>query len=134
VGAEDVATALREAARDGRRLRIRGGGTKLGWGRPLESDAELGTHGLDEIVEHNEADLTAVLQAVRPARARPGEVRRGRQMLAVDPAGRRRDRGRRSWPPRTAGRSATRYNAVRDLVVGIRVASPTARWRAPAAR
>jgi glycolate oxidase FAD binding subunit len=123
VGAEDVATALREAAREGRRLRIRGGGTKLGWGRPLESDAELGTHGLDEIVEHNEADLTAVLQAGVPlARAQERFAAAG-QMLAVDPPG---DGATVGGVVATAdsGPIRHRYNAVRDLVVGIRVALP----------
>ncbi|HEV8153676.1 MAG TPA: FAD-binding oxidoreductase [Solirubrobacteraceae bacterium] len=123
MGAEDVATALREAAREGRRLRIRGGGTKLGWGRPLESDAELGTHGLDEIVEHNEADLTAVLQAGVPLARAPERFAAAGQMLAVDPPG---DGATVGGVVATAdsGPIRHRYNAVRDLVVGIRVALP----------
>ena len=44
-------------------MRVRGGGTKLGWGRPAQPDVELSTDSLAEIVEHNEGDLTAILQA-----------------------------------------------------------------------
>ena len=123
MGAQAVATTLREAAEDGRRLRIRGGGTKLGWGRPFAADAELGTGGLDEIVEHNEADLTAVLQAGVPlARAQQTFAAAG-QMLAVDPPG---DGATVGGVVATAdsGPIRHRYNAVRDLVVGIRVALP----------
>jgi glycolate oxidase FAD binding subunit len=126
--AQEAAAALREASAAGRRVRVHGGGTKLGWGRPLDppADAELSTEGLDAIVEHNVADLTAVVQAGVPlARAQAVFAQAG-QMLAID-------------PPTGAGDGATvggvvatgdsgpvrqRYAAVRDLVVGVRVALP----------
>jgi glycolate oxidase FAD binding subunit len=123
VTAEDVAGHLREAAREGRGLRIRGGGTKLGWGRPVDPGGELATRGLDRIVEHNAADLTAVLEAGVPlARAQEAFAQAG-QMLAVDPPG---DGATVGGVVATgdSGPIRHRYHAVRDLVVGIRVALP----------
>jgi glycolate oxidase FAD binding subunit len=123
VVAGDVAATLREAAADGRRVRIRGGGTKLGWGRPVAADADLSTEHLDAIVEHNAADLTAVLGAgVRLAEAQHAFAEAG-QMLALDPPG---DGATVGGVVATgdSGPIRHRYNAARDLVVGIRVALP----------
>jgi glycolate oxidase FAD binding subunit len=122
---EEAAATLREAAAEGRRLRVRGGGTKLGWGRPIDPppDAELGTEGLDAIVEHNAADLTAVLQAGVPlARAQAAFAEAG-QMLALDPPGAEATVGG-VVATADSGPLRHRYNAARDLVVGVRVALP----------
>lgn len=120
--AEDAAELLRAATEDGRRVRFAGGGTKRHWGRPVpEPDLVLSTAGMDRIVEHNVGDLTAVLGAGVPlARAQEVFAEAG-QMLAWD-------------PPLGAAEAATiggvlatgdsgparhRYNAVRDLAVGV---------------
>jgi glycolate oxidase FAD binding subunit len=123
VTAQEIAATLRTAAEGGRGVRIRGGGTKAGWGRPVEPGAELATGGLDAIVEHNVADLTAVLQAGVPlARAQEAFAQAG-QTLAVDPP----DDGATVGGVVATGDSGPirhRYGAVRDLVVGVRVALP----------
>jgi glycolate dehydrogenase FAD-binding subunit len=126
--AEETAAALREASATGRRVRVHGGGTKLGWGRPLDppADAELSTEGLDEIVEHNVADLTAVVQAGVPlARAQAAFAQAG-QMLALDPPTGPGDGATIGGVLATgdSGPVRQRYAAVRDLVVGVRVALP----------
>jgi glycolate oxidase FAD binding subunit len=106
-------------------VRVIGGGTKAGWGPLAEPDLELSTAALDRVREHNEGDLTAVLQAGVPlARAQEQFLAAG-QMLALDPP--------------LAGGGATiggvvatgdsgplrhRYGAARDLVVGMTVALP----------
>jgi glycolate oxidase FAD binding subunit len=124
---EDAAAALASAAADGQSVRIRGAGTKLGWGaRTAEPDLELRTTALDRIVEHNSGDLTAVLQAGVPiARAQATFAALG-QMLALDPPlGQGSDR-----LATVGGMLATgdcgplrhRYGAPRDLVVGMTVA------------
>ena len=119
----EVAKALRAAAGDGGTVRVCGGGTKLCWGRPPVAGAvSLPIRGVDDIVEHNAGDLTAVVQAgVRLADAQAAFAEAG-QMLAVD-------------PPLGAGEGATvggvvatadsgplrhRYGGVRDQVIGIR--------------
>src|SRR4051812_1315197 len=66
--------------------RIRGGGTKLSWGNPIEPpEIEVSTAGLDRIVEHNEGDLTAVLQAGVPVARVQDELAEAGQMIALDP-------------------------------------------------
>jgi glycolate oxidase FAD binding subunit len=107
------------AAADGT-VRVRGAGTKLAWARG-EPDVELSTEDLDEIVEHNVGDLTAVLEAGVPlARAQEKFAEEG-QMLALDPP----DRGATIGGVLAANDSGplrSRYGGARDLVVGMRVA------------
>ncbi len=86
-------------------MRIRGGGTKLGWGAAARpAAAELRTTALDRVLEHNVGDLTAVVQAGVPMARLQAQLAAEGQMLAIDPplgnpgqAGhrRRRDRHRR---------------------------------------
>jgi glycolate oxidase FAD binding subunit len=101
-------------------VRVRGAGTKLAWARG-EPDVELSTDGLDEIVEHNVGDLTAVLEAGVPlARAQQKFAEEG-QMLALDPP----DPGATIGglvATNDSGPLRSRYGGVRDLVVGMRVA------------
>jgi glycolate dehydrogenase FAD-binding subunit len=113
----DLASALRDA---GGTVRVYGAGTKLAWARG-KPGVELSTEGLDAIVEHNEGDLTAVLEAGVPlARAQQRFAEAG-QMLALDPP----DRGATIGGVVATGDSGplrARYGGVRDLVVGMRVA------------
>jgi glycolate oxidase FAD binding subunit len=119
---EEAAAVMRSAGVHQSPVRIEGGGTKSGWGRVTEpADVELSTQGLDQVIEHNGADLTAVLQAGVPlARAQAVFAEAG-QRIAVD-------------PPLGAGDAATlggliatgdtgplrhRYAAPRDLIVGV---------------
>ena len=124
---EDAAAALAQAADARHAVRIRGAGTKAGWGSPTdEPELELRTTALNRIVEHNAGDLTAVLEAGVPvARVQETFASEG-QMLALDPAlGRGTDRY-----ATVGGMIATgdcgplrhRYGAPRDLVLGMTVA------------
>ena len=122
---EEAADVLRTAAEEELRVRMRGAGTKRSWGGPPPQapDVELSTERLDELVEHNEGDLTAVLQAGVPL-ARAQEVfAEANQMIALDP-----------WlgedgTATIGGVIATgdsgplrhRYAAARDLILGITV-------------
>ena len=122
---EAAAAALAAAAREGRSVRVRGGGTKLGWGAVVPApDVELRTASLDRLVEHNVGDLTAVLEAGVPLGRAQAQFASAGQMLALD-------------PPLGAERAATiggviatgdsgplrhRYGGPRDLVIGITVA------------
>ena len=82
---EEAAQALREAALDGRSVRIRGSATK-DWGAAgVPPEVELLSAGLDRMLEHNQGDLTTVLEAGVPlARAQRRFTAAG-QMLALDP-------------------------------------------------
>jgi glycolate oxidase FAD binding subunit len=124
---EDVAAALAQARADHHSIRIRGAGTKAGWGAATdEPDVELRTTALNRIVEHNAGDFTAVLEAGVPVARAQDAFSGEQQMLALDPAlGRGSDRY-----ATVGGMIATgdcgplrhRYGAPRDLVVGMTVA------------
>ena len=134
---EEAAELLRSAAADGRTLRFRGGGTKLGWGRPVpEPDLELCTGGVDRVLEHNAGDFTAVLQAGVPLAVAQHAFASAGQMLALDPplspwggAGDDAALDAADAGATIGGIVATndsgplrhRYGGVRDLVVGVTV-------------
>lgn len=116
---------MRSAGQEERPLRVRGGGTKLRWGRPTDPpEVDLSTEGLSEVVEHNEGDLTTVLQAGVPLARAQEALAEASQMVALD-------------PPLGQGEEATiggvvatgdsgplrhRYGAARDLILGVTVA------------
>ena len=121
----EAGDVMRAAGTEGLRARIRGGGTKSSWGRPGEPpEVHVSTERLDRVLEHNEGDMTAVLQAGAPlARVQEALADAG-QMVALD-------------PPLGEGEEATiggvvatgdtgplrhRYGAPRDLILGITVA------------
>jgi glycolate oxidase FAD binding subunit len=122
---EEAAELLRTLGTDGRAVRVRGGGTKSAWaagGEPVE--LEIVTGGLSRVLEHNEGDFTAVLEAGVPLGRAQAEFAQGGQMFALD-------------PPLGEGEAATiggvlatadsgplrhRYGGVRDLIVGITIA------------
>jgi glycolate oxidase FAD binding subunit len=122
---EDAASLVAACGRDGLRLRVRGSGTKLGWGTPAsDPDVELSTSSLDRVIEHNEGDLTMIVEAGTPLARVQEKVGEAGQMLALD-------------PPLGDGEGATiggviasgdsgplrhRYGAPRDLVLGVTVA------------
>ena len=122
---EAAAAALGAAASAGQAAKIVGGGSKRGWGRPTaDPDVELDTAKLDRILEHNQGDLTAVLEAGVPLARAQAQFASAGQMLALDPF---------LGPDRRAtvgGVVATgdcgplrhRYGAPRDLVLGVTVA------------
>ena len=119
---------MRTAGADGRRVRIRGGGTKSSWGRPAEPpDLDVSTERLDRVVEHNEGDLTAVFEAGLPlARAQDALAEAG-QMVALDPPFGRAGEGDRATiggvvATGDSGPLRHRYGAPRDLILGITVA------------
>ncbi|MDT7577638.1 MAG: glycolate oxidase binding subunit [Pseudonocardiales bacterium] len=119
---EDFATQLRDCAERGLTARVVGSGTKSGWGRPApDPDIELSTTALDQIVEHNEGDLTAVLQAGVPLARAQEKFASANQMLSLDPPG---DRATIGGVVATgdSGPLRHRYGAARDLVLGVTVA------------
>jgi glycolate dehydrogenase FAD-binding subunit len=127
--AAEVAETLARASRDGRRVAIRGGGTKADWA-PVDPDAGaapgvvLSTSRLNAIVAHRPGDLTATIEAgavlddVNRALAREG------QWLPLDPP--RSDRATIGGIVATndSGPRRQRYGAPRDLIIGVEIARP----------
>lgn len=138
---EQAAAVIRELAAEGRTLRPRGGGTKLGWNgltarsgssegtagarraweRADAAAVDIDTRGLNRVVEHNAGDFTAVLDAgVRLADAQAVFASAG-QMLALDPPLGMDDAATIGGVIATndSGPLRHRYGGVRDLVLGV---------------
>lgn len=123
--AEEAAEVLRVSAAEGRSVRLRGGGTKLEWGTPTtEPDAVLSTGSLGRILEHNAADLTAVIEAGVPLAAAQTTFAQEGQMLALDPPLGGSDAATVGGVVATgdSGPLRNRYGAPRDLLLGMTVA------------
>ena len=79
---EEAAAEIREHAA----VRPRGGGTKLGWGPAGDAGAvDFDTRRLSRILEHNEGDFTAILEAGVPLVEAQAAFGAAGQMLALDP-------------------------------------------------
>jgi glycolate oxidase FAD binding subunit len=124
---EEVAELLESASREGRRVRVVGGGTKLGFGRIGEPpDVELSTAGLDRLVEHNAGDLTAVIEPGVPLRRAQDAFAAEGQALSLDPPLGPDDAATLGGVVASgdSGPLRSRYGAARDLVVGVTAALP----------
>jgi glycolate oxidase FAD binding subunit len=122
---EEAAELLRALGEDGRTVRIRGGGTKSAWGPPPQPvAAEIVTGGLGRVLEHNEGDFTAVVEAGVPLARAQTVFATGGQMLALDPPLGDADAATIGGVLATAdsGPLRHRYGGVRDVVVGITIA------------
>jgi glycolate dehydrogenase FAD-binding subunit len=122
---EEAAELLRAFGADGRTVRVRGGGTKSTWGPPAAPvAAEIVTGGLGRVVEHNEGDFTAVLEAGVPLARAQAVFAAGGQMLALDPPLGDAEAATIGGVLATAdsGPLRHRYGGVRDVVVGITIA------------
>ncbi len=122
---DEAATVMRELGDAERPIAIRGAGTKRDW-IAGQAEVELQTAGLDRIVEHNEGDFTAVLEAGVPMAQAQAQFARAGQMLALDPP-----LSPDGTDPRAtiggvvasadSGPLRHRYGGVRDLVLGVTV-------------
>ena len=92
-------------------------------GQPVELATTVSTSGLDSIVEHNEGDLTAVVEAGVPLARLREKLAAADQMIALDPPG---DGATIGGIVATgdSGPLRHRYGGPRDLVLGVTVALP----------
>jgi glycolate oxidase FAD binding subunit len=100
---------------------FRGGGTKMAWGgRPHPPELLIETSGLQRLVEHNPADMTAVVEAGMPLSTLQERLDEAGQWLALDPPS--QVEGATIGGLLATGESGPRrlrYGALRDLVIGI---------------
>jgi glycolate oxidase FAD binding subunit len=113
---EEAAAAIR--SHDA--VRPRGGGTKLGWS-PRGDAWDLDTRGLNRILEHNEGDFTAILEAGVPLVEAQAAFGAAGQMLALDPPLRTGATIGGVMATNDSGPLRHRYGGMRDLVVGVTV-------------
>ena len=105
---------------------FRGTGTKMSWAsRPRDPDLVLETGGLDRLLDHNPADMTASAQAGMPLRALQDRLGEAGQWLALDPP--TEPDGATLGGLLATGDSGPRrlrYGALRDLVIGVTLVLP----------
>jgi glycolate oxidase FAD binding subunit len=125
--AEDLAAVLAWASAERLAVVIRGGGTKLGWGRrPSAVDIVLSTRRLNRIVAHEHADLTATTQAGGTLADVNRELARHGQFLPLETAFETATIGG-AIATNDSGPRRHRYGTPRDVLIGVRLATADGR-------
>jgi glycolate oxidase FAD binding subunit len=120
--AEQAAAALAWASRERLTTVLRGGGTKMGWGRsPAPIDVVLSTARLNGLVAHRHGDLTATVQAGATLEDLNRQLAAQGQWLPVDTAFSGSTIGG-AVATNDSGPLRHRYGTPRDLVIGITLA------------
>jgi glycolate oxidase FAD binding subunit len=120
-----LASALRLASDERLAVIPRGGGSKIGWGRPpARADLVLSTARLNKILEHAASDLTVSVEAGVTIRELQSALSRHNQRLAIDVL----------WPKSAtvggivstndSGALRLRFGSLRDLIIGVTIALP----------
>lgn len=120
-GAE-CARVLAEAARDRRTVRIIGSGTKSYVGDVTTTDVEVGTSRLAGVIDHEPADLTVTVGAGMRIADVAQVLERAGQFLPLDPPHADEATVGGVIAANSNGFWRARYGAVRDLLIGTRVA------------
>jgi glycolate oxidase FAD binding subunit len=125
--AEEVAALLAWATQERLSVVFRGGGTKLGWGRvPTPLDLLVSLRGLNRVLAHAHADLTASVESGATLHELNTALGRHRQWLPVDAAGDEATVGG-AIATNDTGPLRHRYGTPRDLLIGVRLATADGR-------
>lgn len=117
-----LAAALAHAATNGHRTVVRGGGTKVEWGRaPASVDVIVSTAHLNRIVWHSHGDLVATIQAGTPLATVNAALGGEGQWLPLDSAHDGATVGGMVAANET-GPMRHRWGAPRDLLIGVTLA------------
>src|ERR1700722_7246431 len=124
---EALAGLLAWSSRERRSVVLRGGGTKLAWGRrPAPIDLVVSTRRLNRVLAHPPGDLTATIQAGATVAAVNRELARHGQWLPLDTSSEGATIGG-TIATNESGPLRHRHGTPRDLLIGVRLA--TADWR-----
>jgi glycolate oxidase FAD binding subunit len=119
---EDFASVLADASRQRQLTVLRGGGSKLGWGRVAERiDLVIGTAKLDRLVAHRYGDMTVTAQAGMPLATLNRRLAEHRQYLPIDSAFNEATVGG-IIATNDAGPMRHRFGTPRDLLIGVTLA------------
>ena len=120
--AQAFADTLKHASAERLPTVIRGGGTKLSWGRPPSTvDLVVATTRLNRLIAHRHGDLTVTVQAGMKLRDLNAALGLERQWLPIDSAFDEATIGG-IVATNDAGPSRHRHGTPRDLVIGITLA------------
>ena len=120
--ASELAATLQAASRDKQITVLRGGGTKLGWGRtPAAIDQVVSTAKLNTLLVHRHGDMTATVHAGVSLAHLNRELARHGQWLPLDSAFDEATIGG-MLATNDAGPHRHRYGTPRDLLIGVTLA------------
>jgi glycolate oxidase FAD binding subunit len=120
--ANELAATLQAASREKHTTVIRGGGTKLGWGRiPSSIDLVVSTARLNTLLVHRHGDMTATAHAGITLAQLNRELSRHGQWLPIDSAFAAATIGG-VVATNDAGPVRHRYGTPRDLLIGVTLA------------
>jgi len=118
---EQLSRVLALAHDAGLALNPRGSGSTLELGSPpARADLVVDLRGLDQVIEHNPADLTVTVQAGVSAGALAARLAPHRQWLALDPPGAATRTLGGIVSTNASGPLRSRYGTLRDLLLGVR--------------
>jgi glycolate oxidase FAD binding subunit len=119
---EDLASVLAEASRQRHLTVLRGGGSKIGWGRAASRvDLVIETAKLDRLVAHRHGDMTVTAQAGMPLATLDRHLSEHRQYLPVESAFEGATVGG-IVATNDAGPMRHRFGTPRDLLIGVTLA------------
>ncbi len=120
--ANELAATLKAASGDKQITVLRGGGTKLGWGRtPSSIDLLVSTAKLNSLLVHRHGDMTATVHAGMSLAQLNGELARHRQWLPIDSAFDAATIGG-IVAANDSGPVRHRFGTPRDLLIGLTLA------------
>ena len=120
--ANELASTLQAASRDKQITVLRGGGTKLGWGRPAAAiDLVVSTAKLNTLLVHRHGDMTATVHAGVSLAQFNRELARYGQWLPIDSAFDAATIGG-IVATNDSGPVRHRYGTPRDLLIGVTLA------------
>ena len=120
--ASELAATLHAASRDKQSTVLRGGGSKLGWGRiPASIDLMVSTAKLNTLLVHRHGDMTATAHAGLPLAQLNRELSRHGQWLPIDSAFDAATIGG-VVATNDSGPSRHRFGTPRDLLIGVTLA------------
>jgi glycolate oxidase FAD binding subunit len=119
---EDLASVLADASRQRHLTVLRGGGSKIGWGRVADRiDLVIETAKLDRLVAHRHGDLTVTVQAGVPLATLNRRLLEHHQYLPIESAFERATVGG-IVATNDAGPMRHRCGTPRDLLIGVTLA------------
>lgn len=118
-----AAAVLGWASEHGRSVVVRGGGTKLAWGAPVQAvDVLLSTRAIDRVESHRHGDLTATVQAGAVLADVNAALAAHRQWLPLDAPHAERATVGGIVAANDSGPRRQHHGAPRDLIIGMTLA------------
>lgn len=121
----DIRDAVCEAMAQRTALRIRGAGTWMSAGAPVDRARELSLEGVSGIVDYVPGDLTLTARAGTPLSEIVRATSAERQWLALDPFGDPNGTVGATVATASAGPLAAAFGSPRDAVLGVEVVTGT---------